>query len=79
MSNTVEVVITARSAVEFRKTVQMEKVDYDKYLQICKERSSVREVEEQIKEIALKYDFAVFDDDIEDIDDPEDIEFELVK
>ncbi|EDL1103720.1 hypothetical protein CPR82_12955 [Salmonella enterica subsp. enterica serovar Typhimurium] len=79
MSNTVSVVITARADVEFRKTVQMEKADYEKYLQICKERSSARDIEEQIKEIALKYDFAVFDDDIEDIDDPEDIEFELVK
>ncbi|EBV7096515.1 hypothetical protein AAQ05_004427 [Salmonella enterica subsp. diarizonae] len=79
MSNTVSVVITARADVEFRKTVQMEKVDYDKYLQICAERSSAREVEERIKEIALKYDFVVFDDDIEDIGEPEDIEFELVK
>lgn len=79
MSNTVSVVITARADVEFRKTVQMEKADYEKYLQICKERSFARDIEEQIKEIALKYDFAVFDDDIEDIDDPEDIEFELVK
>ncbi|ELF4897838.1 hypothetical protein SMZ59_005263 [Salmonella enterica] len=79
MSNTVSVVITARADVEFRKTVQMEKADYDKYLQICAEWSSDREVEEQIKEIALKYDFVVFDDDIEDIGEPEDIEFELVK
>ncbi|ECU9383715.1 hypothetical protein CKQ16_10225 [Salmonella enterica subsp. enterica serovar Newport] len=79
MSNTVRVDITARAAVEFRKTVEMEKADYDKYLQICAEWSSAREVEEQIKEIALKYNFAVFDDDIEDIDDPEDIEFELIK
>lgn len=79
MSNTVSVVITARADVEFRKTVQMEKADYDKYLQICAERSSDREVEEQIKEIALKYDFVVFDDDIEDIGEPEDIEFELAE
>lgn len=79
MSNTVRVVITARATAKFSKTVQMEKTDYDKYLQICAEWSSTREVEEQIKEIALKYDFAVFDDDIEDIDDPEYIEFELVK
>ncbi|EGP2155140.1 hypothetical protein ITP77_001747 [Salmonella enterica subsp. enterica serovar Java] len=79
MSNTVRVVITARATAKFSKTVQMEKTDYDKYLQICAEWSSTREVEEQIKEIAFKYDFAVFDDDIEDIDDPEYIEFEIVK
>ncbi|EEJ8782786.1 hypothetical protein QG78_001942 [Salmonella enterica subsp. enterica] len=79
MSNTVEVVITARGTVEFRKTVQMEKADYDKYLQICAEWSSAREVEEQIKEIAFKYNFDGGGDDIEDIGEPEDIEFELVK
>ncbi|HFG8719822.1 TPA: hypothetical protein ACGH7G_001415 [Salmonella enterica subsp. enterica serovar Hvittingfoss] len=79
MSDTVKVIIQAKATVKFRKTVEMKKADYDKYLQICAEWSSTREVEEQIKEIAFKYDFAVFDDDIEDIDDPEDIEFELVK
>ncbi|EAM7825846.1 hypothetical protein OIG56_004079 [Salmonella enterica] len=79
MSNTVRVVITARATAIFSKTVQMEKADYDKYLQICEEWSSTREVEEQIKEIALKYDFDDGGDDIEDIGEPEDIEFELVK
>ncbi|EBD5727924.1 hypothetical protein RJK31_004937 [Salmonella enterica] len=79
MNDTVKVVITARSTVEFRKTVEMDKADYDKYLQICEEWSSAREVDEQIKEIALKYDFDGGGDDIEDIDEPEDIEFELVK
>ncbi|ELI0559712.1 hypothetical protein Q8U35_004547 [Salmonella enterica] len=79
MNDTVKVVITARSTVEFRKTVEMDKADYDKYLQICEEWSSAREVDEQIKEIAFKYDFDGGGDDIEDIDEPEDIEFELVK
>lgn len=79
MSNTVRIVITARADVKFRKTVEMEKADYDKYLQICKGWSSAREVEEQIKEIAFKYDFDDGGDDIEDIGEPEDIEFELVK
>ncbi|EDJ1431585.1 hypothetical protein AB6J24_001089 [Salmonella enterica] len=79
MNDTVKVVITARSAVEFRKTVVMKKADYDLYLKICTEWSSAREVEEQIKEIAFKYGFDGNGDNIEDIDDPEDIEFELVK
>ncbi|ECX9222991.1 hypothetical protein RJP41_002932 [Salmonella enterica] len=79
MNDTVKVVITARSTVEFRKTVVMEKADYDHYLKICTEWSSAREVEEQIKEIAFKYGFNGGGDDIEDIDEPEDIEFELVK
>ncbi|EAQ4376636.1 hypothetical protein E9973_06300 [Salmonella enterica] len=79
MNDTVKVVITARSAVEFRKTVVMKKADYDLYLKICEEWSSASEVDEQIKEIALKYGFDGGGDDIEDIDEPEDIEFELVK
>ncbi|EAZ4078289.1 hypothetical protein B9W89_14395 [Salmonella enterica] len=79
MNDTVKVVITARSAVEFRKTVVMKKADYDLYLKICEEWSSAREVEEQIKEIAFKYGFDGDGDNIEDIGEPEDIEFELVK
>ncbi|HAU2964014.1 hypothetical protein NA256_16125 [Salmonella sp. NW805] len=79
MSDTVKVIIQAEATVKFRKTVEMKKADYDKYLQICEEWSSAREVEKQIKEIALKYDFDDGGDDIEDIGEPEDIEFELVK
>ncbi|EAA6914955.1 hypothetical protein DRX41_04710 [Salmonella enterica subsp. enterica] len=79
MSDTVKVIIQAEATVKFRKMVEMEKADYDKYLQICKEWSSAREVEEQIKEIAFKYGFDDGSDDIEDIGEPEDIEFELVK
>ncbi|WP_079952998.1 hypothetical protein [Salmonella enterica] len=79
MNDTVKVVITARSTVEFRKTVEMDKADYDKYLQICEEWSSAREVDEQIKEIALKYGFDGDGDDIADIGEPEETEFELVK
>ncbi len=79
MSDTVKVIIQAEATVKFKKTVQMEKADYDKYLQICAEWSSAREVEEQIKEIVFKYNFDGGGDDIEDIGEPEDIEFELVK
>ncbi|ECV5893716.1 hypothetical protein F2K41_09950 [Salmonella enterica subsp. enterica] len=79
MSDTVKVIIQAEATVKFKKTVQMEKADYDKYLQTCAEWSSAREVEEQIKEIAFRYNFDGGGDDIEDIDEPEDIEFELVK
>lgn len=79
MSNTVSVVITARADVEFRKTVQMEKADYDKYLQICAECSFAREIEERIREIAFKYDFDDGSDDIDDIGMPDYIEFTLVE
>ncbi|ELS0678722.1 hypothetical protein R4311_003599 [Salmonella enterica] len=79
MNDTVKVVIQAEATVKFRKIVEMEKADYDRYLKICEEWSSGREVEEQIKEIAFKYDFDDGADDIEDIGEPEEIEFELVK
>ncbi|EJI5073111.1 hypothetical protein NE917_003047 [Salmonella enterica] len=57
----------------------MKKADYDKYLQICAECSFAREIEERIREIANKYGFFGDGEDIEDIGEPEDIEFELVK
>ncbi|ECA5248057.1 hypothetical protein ELS07_05525 [Salmonella enterica subsp. enterica serovar Lomalinda] len=79
MSDTVKVIIQAEAAVKFKKTVEMKKADYDKYLEVCEEWQSDQEVEEQIKEIALKYDFDDGSDDIDDIGMPDYIEFELVK
>ncbi|EAY4676225.1 hypothetical protein NF98_04165 [Salmonella enterica subsp. enterica serovar Rubislaw] len=79
MKETVKVVIRAEATARFSKTEEMDKADYDKYLQICEEWSSAREVEEQIKEIALKYGFDGDGDDIEEIGEPEETEFELVK
>ncbi|EAM4264004.1 hypothetical protein EAP05_15935 [Salmonella enterica] len=79
MNDTVKVAIRAEATVRFEKIVEMEKVDYDRYLKICEEWSSGREVEKQIKEIAFKYDFDDGADDINDIDEPEEIEFVLVK
>ncbi|EDS1018800.1 hypothetical protein HYA09_001507 [Salmonella enterica] len=49
MNSTVKVVIQAVATARFSKMVEMEKADYDKYLQICAEWSSAREVDEQIK------------------------------
>lgn len=37
MSDTVTVDIRARATARYSKTVEMEKADYDKYLQICEE------------------------------------------
>ncbi|ECH9341116.1 hypothetical protein F4V72_07145 [Salmonella enterica subsp. diarizonae] len=79
MNDTVKVAIRAEATVRFEKIVEMEKADYDRYLKICEEWSSGREVEEQIKEIAFKYDFDDSADDIDHISEPEEIEFELVK
>lgn len=79
MNDTVKVAIRAEATVRFEKIVEMEKADYDRYLKICEEWPSGREIEEQIKEIAFKYDFDDSADDINDIDEPEEIEFVLVK
>ncbi|EAP9733846.1 hypothetical protein L8362_001464 [Salmonella enterica] len=79
MNDTVKVVIRAEATVRFEKIVEMEKADYDRYLKICEEWSSGGEVDEQIKEIAFKYDFDDGADNIDDIGDPEEIEFVLVK
>ncbi|EDV4499359.1 hypothetical protein GVX02_000508 [Salmonella enterica] len=53
MNDTVKVVIRAEATVRFSKTVEMDKADYDKYLQICEEWPSAREVDEQIKKLLL--------------------------
>ncbi|MGF3694260.1 hypothetical protein [Salmonella enterica] len=79
MSDTVNVNIQAESTVKFSKTVGMKKADYDKYLEVCEEWQSAQEIEEQIKEIANKYGFFGDGEDIEDIGEPEEIEFNLVK
>ncbi|HCJ1778886.1 TPA: hypothetical protein NQQ36_004653 [Salmonella enterica] len=79
MNDTVKVAIRAEATVRFEKIVEMEKADYGRYLKICEEWSSGREVDEQIKEIAFKYGFDDGADNIDDIGEPEEIEFELVK
>ncbi|ENS4527036.1 hypothetical protein ACE09S_005143 [Salmonella enterica] len=79
MNDTVKVVIRTEATVKFSKTVAMDKADYDKYLQICEDWSSGREVDEQIKEIVLKYGFDGDIDDIEEIGEPKETEFKLVK
>ncbi|WP_431222235.1 hypothetical protein ACQ86O_17935 [Serratia sp. L9] len=75
---TVKVNITATSTVRYSKTVEMNEVDYERYLAICHSEMNSREIDEEVKEIAVKYGFEPCDDQIEDIDDPEDIEFDLI-
>lgn len=79
MSDIVNVAILAEATARFSKKVKMKKSDYERYLRICEEWQSGCEVDEQIKEIAVKYGFHGDGDDIENIDAPEGIEFELVK
>ncbi|WP_312685809.1 hypothetical protein [Escherichia coli] len=76
MSHFITVEINAEAKVYYRKRVEMKQEDYDRYLSICNERSYG--AEDKIAEIAEKYDFCGDCEDIVSIDNPEDIEFELV-
>ncbi|TQI78731.1 hypothetical protein FHU10_1228 [Serratia fonticola] len=76
--STVKVDITAISRVRYSKVVDMEKEDYERYLAICDSETNCRESDKKLTEIAVKYGFEPCDDQIEDIDDPEDIEFDLI-
>ncbi|EJC0849747.1 hypothetical protein M8W91_002777 [Salmonella enterica] len=80
MSDTVKVVITANATVLLRKTVEMKQADYALYRTICnKEGVTSIEIDHVANEIAIKCGVYYNKSDIEDIDTPEDIEFELVK
>lgn len=79
MGEKLKVNITASATVRYSKIVEMEKDDYDFYLENCRTQNDWRELDKSIEEIAFKYGFDPSIDNIEDIDDPEDIEFEVVK
>ncbi len=79
MGEKLKVNITASATVRYSKTVEMEKDDYDFYLEICRTQNNGRELDRSIEEIAFKYGFEPSIDNIEDADDPEDIEFEVIK
>lgn len=72
MSNFVLVDIRAESTVRYSKQVNMTREDYEKYLAICKEYP--RDIDEQITEMVVNYGFFADADDIEDMDDPVEIE-----
>lgn len=74
MSNKITVCITADQCIRLSKVAQMEEKDYQAYLSICAGGVSLDEL---IGEIAAKYDLGA--NDCDDEDNPENIEFELVK
>ncbi|MDL4914605.1 MAG: hypothetical protein QRY16_12645 [Enterobacterales bacterium endosymbiont of Blomia tropicalis] len=76
MSDFILVDISAEAKVRYKKRVNMKREDYEKYLSICEEWSG--DTEEKIAEIAVEYGFFAENEDIEDIDDPENVEFEPV-
>ncbi|EDI5553098.1 hypothetical protein CEH80_14645 [Salmonella enterica subsp. enterica serovar Poona] len=80
MCDTVKVTITANATALLRKTVEMSQADYDLYQATCnKEGVTSTEIDRVANEIAIKCGVCCGKNDIECIDDPEDIEFELVK
>ncbi|HEJ0422214.1 TPA: hypothetical protein SLO72_001270 [Citrobacter koseri] len=76
MSDFILVDISAEAKVRYKKRVNMKREDYEKYLSICEEWSG--DTENKIAEIAVKYGFFADGEDIEDTDDPENVEFEPV-
>lgn len=76
MSDLILVDISAEAKVHYKKRVSMRREDYEKYLSICEEWS--HDTEGELAELVTKYDFFAESEDIEDIDDPEDIEIEPV-
>lgn len=76
MSELITVDISAESIVRYKKRVNMSRKDYEKYLAICEEHP--RDIDNRLLAIAIKYDFEPSHDVIEDIADPEEVEFTLV-
>ncbi|KFK92754.1 MULTISPECIES: hypothetical protein [unclassified Serratia (in: enterobacteria)] len=76
--STLKINITATATVRYSKTVEMEEADYKRYLTICDSDLSSREIDQEVTELAIKYGFEPCDDQIEDINDPEDIEFDVI-
>lgn len=76
MSDLILIEISAEAKVHYTKRVNMKREDYEKYLAICEEWSG--DTEEKIAEIAMEYGFFAETEDIDDINDPENIEFEVI-
>lgn len=72
----IKVIITAEAKVKLSKTIYMQQEDYDKYLELVDSDLSNREIDKEISVLADKYNFGYLSD-IEDMDDPEEVTFEL--
>jgi hypothetical protein len=79
MGKKIKVEITAEQTIHLSKTVEMDELDYKSYLSIQDNKSNLSKVaiDELIGEIAFKYDLNNNDCDHEN--DPENIDFELIK
>lgn len=74
-----KVIITAEARVHLSKIVEMNEEDYEKYKEIVDSTGlSYREIEQEIAKLADKYGFG-YGDDIEDMEDPEEVIFEILK
>ncbi|MBE8598090.1 hypothetical protein [Xenorhabdus sp. BG5] len=78
MSEKIKVEITAESRVYFAKYVEMDKADYEKYGQIIDSDLPNREIDRKIAELADKYNFGGYGNDIQHWDDLEEITFEAL-
>ena len=74
-----KVIITAEARVHLSKIVEMNEEDYEKYKEIVDSTGlSYREIDQEIAKLADKYDFG-YGDDIEDMEDPEEVTFQIFK
>ena len=75
-----KVIITAETRVHLSKIVEMSEEDYEKYKEIVVDSTGLtyREIDQEIAKLADKYDFG-YGDDIEDMEDPEEVTFQVFK
>lgn len=76
MNDLILIEISAEAKVRYTKRVNMKREDYEKYLALCEKWSG--DTEDKIAEIAVEYGFFAEAEDIDDINDPENIEFEVI-
>lgn len=75
----IKVIITAEARAHLSKTVDMTEEDFKKYQEIIDSSDlNYREIDQQIAILADKYGFG-YGDDIEDMEDPEEVTFELLQ
>lgn len=79
MNRVITVRINGEGRVRYEKIVKMKVEDYSRYLALMKSNQSFFEIGEAINEIARDYDFYGGVDDIADMDEPDEIEFTVIK
>ncbi|MBD1225993.1 hypothetical protein [Xenorhabdus griffiniae] len=78
MSEKIKVVISAEARVHFRKIVEMDVTDYDKYWELLDSNKRNSEIDSELAGIVYKYGFDTHADRIEDNDELGEIQFDAV-